>query len=75
MSMRIWTQSGPKTWNRIQILCIWIHNTEWKKCVDGERTLVGEVPVEVAPGELFLDVAPGLKGGQGLDHLWQELSH
>ncbi len=34
-----------------------------------EHTLVGEVPVEVAPGELLLDVASGLEGGQCLDHL------
>ncbi len=34
-----------------------------------EHTLVGEVPVEVAPGELLLDVASGLEGGKCLDHL------
>ena len=32
-------------------------------------TLVGEVPVVVAPSELLADIAAGLQGSQGLDHL------
>jgi len=32
-------------------------------------TLVGEAPVIMSPGELLLDIAAGLEGGQGLDDL------
>ena len=32
-------------------------------------TLVGEVPVVVTPSELLADIAAGLQGSQGLDHL------
>ena len=31
--------------------------------------LVGEAPVVMSPGELLLDIAAGLQGGQSLDHL------
>ena len=32
-------------------------------------TLVGEAPVVMSPGELLLDIATGLQGGQSFDHL------
>ena len=35
-------------------------------------TLVGQAPVEMSPGELFLHVAAGLQGGQSFDDLNRE---
>ena len=32
-------------------------------------TLIGEAPVVMSPGELLLDIAARLQGGQGLDDL------